>query len=137
MPKTYWLERLKSTGRNLKATLLDQTVVAGVGNIYADESLFEAKLHPSRLACDLDFKESERLRRAIEKVLKRAIQARGSTIRNYVGGSGLRGGYQDEFRVYGRKGEPCRRCKAMIVCVRLAGRSSHFCPKCQMIEGST
>jgi formamidopyrimidine-DNA glycosylase len=106
-------------------------VVAGVGNIYADESLFHARLHPARLACDLDTAEADRLRRAVAVVLRRAIERRGSSIRDYVGGSGLQGEYQNEFRVYGRTGAPCPRCAAAIVCLRLAGRSSHFCPKCQ------
>jgi formamidopyrimidine-DNA glycosylase len=131
LPKKYWRERLRATRRNLKAVLLDQGVVAGVGNIYADESLFQARLHPARPARDLDDAESERLRRAVAAVLRRAIERRGSSIRDYVGGSGLRGEYQNEFRVYGRTGEPCPRCGAAIACLRLAGRSSHFCPICQ------
>jgi formamidopyrimidine-DNA glycosylase len=128
----YWRRRLASTRRCLKAILLDQRMVAGVGNIYADESLFEAKLHPARLGCDLTEQEADRLRRAIEQVLNRAINKRGSSIRNYVGGSGLRGGYQEEFRAYGRTGKPCRRCHTALVGIRLAGRATHFCPACQL-----
>jgi formamidopyrimidine-DNA glycosylase len=127
----YWRDCLRATKRCLKAVLLDQSVVAGVGNIYADESLFHARLHPARLACDLDTAEADRLRRAVAVVLRRAIERRGSSIRDYVGGSGLQGEYQNEFRVYGRTGAPCPRCAAAIVCLRLAGRSSHFCPTCQ------
>jgi formamidopyrimidine-DNA glycosylase len=127
----YWRTALASTQRCLKAVLLDQQVVAGVGNIYADESLFEAKLSPWRLASTLTDREADSLRRAIAKVLRRAIESRGSSIRNYVGGSGLRGGYQEEFRVYGRTGKPCRRCKSPIERIRLAGRSTHFCSLCQ------
>jgi formamidopyrimidine-DNA glycosylase len=131
VPAKYWRECLRGSKRCLKAVLLDQSVVAGVGNIYADESLFEARLHPARLSCDLDNTESDRLRRAVATVLRRAIERRGSSIRNYVGGSGLQGEYQNEFRVYDRAGEPCPRCGAAIESRRLAGRSSHFCPKCQ------
>lgn len=127
----YWRESLERTQRCLKAVLLDQRVVAGVGNIYADESLFEAKLHPSRSADTIRKGEAERLRRAIVAVLNRAIAKRGSSIRNYVGGSGLKGEYQDEFRVYGRTDEPCAKCGVPISCIRLAGRSTHFCPRCQ------
>jgi formamidopyrimidine-DNA glycosylase len=105
--------------------------VAGVGNIYADEALFRARLHPARRACDLTGAEAERLRQSVVEVLNEAIQRRGSTIRDYVGGSGLMGGFQDEFRAYGRTGEPCPRCGTLIVSARLAGRSSHFCPSCQ------
>lgn len=126
-----WAACLQKTDRPLKAALLDQRLVAGVGNIYADEALFEARLQPSRRAKDLTSREAERLRRAIGTVLSRAIERRGSSIRNYVGGSGLKGGYQAEFRVYGRTGEPCRRCRTPINRIRLAGRSTHFCSRCQ------
>ena len=131
IPPAYWCERLHATKRCLKAVLLDQSIVAGVGNIYADESLFEARLHPSRQACELDDAEATRLRRAVARILRRAIERRGSSIRDYVGGSGLQGEYQNEFRVYGRTDEPCPRCGTPIACLRLAGRSSHFCPNCQ------
>jgi formamidopyrimidine-DNA glycosylase len=131
----YWRGRLTATDRPLKAVLLDQGVVAGVGNIYADESLFEARLHPARRACDLDARAADRLRRAVATVLGRAVERRGSSIRNYVGGSGLQGGYQSELRVYGRTGQPCPRCGAAIACVRLAGRATHFCPHCQAACG--
>ena len=127
----YWSERLASTKRCLKAVLLDQTVLAGVGNIYADESLFEARVHPACSAGDLGRPAAERLRKAVVKVLRRAIERRGASIRNYVGGSGLKGRYQEEFRVYGRAGKPCRRCRTPIERIRLAGRSTHYCPRCQ------
>jgi formamidopyrimidine-DNA glycosylase len=128
-----WRASLSATTRCVKAVLLDQTVVAGVGNIYADEVLFQARLHPSRRACDLDRTEAERLRKAIPTVLNRAIEKRGSTIRNYVGGSGLAGGYQEEFRVYGRTDEPCPRCHTPIEAIRVGGRGTHYCPKCQPV----
>jgi formamidopyrimidine-DNA glycosylase len=130
----YWRDALQGTRRNLKATLLDQTIVAGVGNIYADESLHHAKLHPGRLANSLTRAEAERLRLAVESVLTRAISHRGSTIRDYVGGSGLMGGFQDEFHVYGRTSEPCRNCGTDITRIVLAGRSTHFCAQCQKIR---
>jgi formamidopyrimidine-DNA glycosylase len=129
--KRYWLEALGKTERCLKAVLLDQHMVAGVGNIYADESLFQARLHPETVACRLAEAEAERLRKSVILVLTRAIDQRGSSIRNYVGGSGLKGKYQDEFRVYGRAGEPCPRCRGPIERIRLAGRSTHFCSHCQ------
>ncbi len=127
----YWRERLAGTARCLKAVLLDQRVVAGVGNIYADEALFEARLHPTRAGRSLGTAEAARLRRAVETVLLRAISRRGSTIRDYVDGRGRRGGYQREFRVYGRVRQPCPRCGTPIERIRLAGRSTHFCPRCQ------
>jgi formamidopyrimidine-DNA glycosylase len=131
MDPSDWQRRLAATRRCLKAVLLDQQVVAGVGNIYADESLFEARLHPGRQGAGLNPGEAKRLQKAMATVLERAINRRGSSIRNYVGGSGLKGEYQNEFRVYGRTGEPCPRCRTPITCVRLAGRSTHFCPRCQ------
>jgi formamidopyrimidine-DNA glycosylase len=130
----YWRERLADTQRCLKAVLLDQRVVAGVGNIYADESLFEARLAPWQIAAKTSRTEADRLRRAVGKVLERAIEGRGSSIRNYVGGTGLQGSYQREFRVYGCTGRPCQRCKKPIERIRLVGRSTHYCPRCQKAE---
>ncbi len=132
----YWRKALSRTSRRLKAVLLDQGVVAGVGNIYADEALFQAQLYPGLRGRDLDDPSADRLRRAIAAVLKRAISRRGSTIRDYVGGSGLKGGYQEEFRVYGRTGQPCPRCQTPIARMRLAGRSTHYCPACQKEQDS-
>ena len=114
-----------------EAVLLDQSVVAGVGNIYADESLFLAGMHPTTPGRDVTQSGAERLRGAIVDVLTRSIAARGSTIRNYVGGSGLAGGHQVSLAVYGRTGEECAKCGTAVECIRLAGRSTHFCPKCQ------
>jgi len=127
----YFRTAVRGTSRNLKAILLDQKIVAGVGNIYADEACFRAKLHPGRAGKSLTPEECDRLREAIEAVLTRAIESRGSTIRDYVGGSGLRGGFQNEFAVYGRADEPCPTCETVIACARYAGRASHYCPACQ------
>jgi formamidopyrimidine-DNA glycosylase len=130
----YFRDTIQGTTRNLKALLLDQKVVAGVGNIYADEACFRAKLHPGRKGKSLTPDECDHLRAAIEAVLTRAIESRGSTIRDYVGGSGLRGGFQNEFAVYGRTDEPCPTCKTAIACARHSGRASHYCPACQKIS---
>jgi formamidopyrimidine-DNA glycosylase len=126
-----WRDKLRRTARSIKAVLLDQRVAAGVGNIYADEALFEARLHPARPASSLTGSEAGRLRQAVATVLTRAVGRRGSSIRDYVGGSGLRGGYQDEFRVYRCTGRPCRRCGTLVERLRLGGRSTHYCPRCQ------
>ncbi|QEL19731.1 bifunctional DNA-formamidopyrimidine glycosylase/DNA-(apurinic or apyrimidinic site) lyase [Limnoglobus roseus] len=126
----YFRDLLKTT-RSLKALLLDQTALAGVGNIYADEACFLAGVHPGRAANTMTHGESETLRAAIETVLTNAIEGRGSTIRNYVGGSGLKGSYQNRFNVYGRTGQPCPTCGGVIQVTTLAGRSSHFCATCQ------
>ena len=131
MKPGYWRTCLTRTRRCLKAVLLDQRVLAGVGNIYSDEALFEARLHPNQSGRTVHSREADRLRRAIMTVLNRAIKKRGSSIRDYVSGNGQQGEYQDEFRVYGRAGQPCPRCQRPIRRIRLAGRSTHYCPGCQ------
>jgi formamidopyrimidine-DNA glycosylase len=122
---------LRRSRRCLKALLLDQTVLAGLGNIYADESLFEAGLHPGRRGDSLRRAEAERLRQAIVTVIRRAIAKHGSTIRDFVFGEDARGRYQNEFRVYQRSGQPCCRCGRTLRRLRIAGRSTHYCPGCQ------
>ena len=131
IPANAFARAMQSSNRSLKALLLDQSILAGVGNIYADESLFRAKLHPQILGSALTRAECNRLRLAVEAVIAKAIEGRGSTIRDYIGGSGLRGGYQREFAVYGRTGEPCGKCGTAIEVIRVAGRASHVCAKCQ------
>jgi len=117
--------------RQVKALLLDQRAIAGLGNIYCDEALFAAGIHPRALASDLDGDEVRRLHAAIRRVLGDAIRHRGSTIRDYRGTDGRGGGYQDRHRVYGRAGAPCPRCGSAIARIVTAGRSTHFCPRCQ------
>lgn len=123
--------RLRDSRRAIKTLLLDQSIVAGVGNIYADEALFAARICPLCPGRDLTDRQIRQLHRALNQVLRRAIEARGTTIRNYVGGSGLGGGFQHRLQVYGREGQPCRRCRRRLQRIRLAGRSTHFCPSCQ------
>lgn len=130
----YWLDALSDRKRAIKAVLLDQSVIAGVGNIYADESLFAARIHPQLPGHRLTIKQANSLRKTVEQVLTRAIECHGSSIRNYLDGTGQRGNFQNEFRAYGRTGQPCRRCRAVIECIRVAGRSSHFCPHCQRMD---
>ena len=127
----YFRQAVRKSARSLKAILLDQSILAGVGNIYADEACSVSNLHPRRRGTSLTLAEADRLREAVEAVLTKAVSRRGATIRDYVGGSGLRGGMQHEFRVYGRTGDPCLTCAAPIECIRLSGRSSHYCPRCQ------
>lgn len=120
-------------GRKLaiKAALLNQTLLAGVGNIYADESLFHAGIRPRRGAGRLTRSELERLRQALRKVLKQAIRLGGSSVSDYVDANGARGFFQLEHCVYLRTGEPCRSCGTTIRRILLAGRGTHFCPNCQ------
>ncbi|HVB34192.1 MAG TPA: bifunctional DNA-formamidopyrimidine glycosylase/DNA-(apurinic or apyrimidinic site) lyase [Patescibacteria group bacterium] len=123
--------RLGGRRARVKALLLDQRVLRGLGNIYADESLWHARLHPARLGSDLTPEELGRLWRAIRLVLREAILRRGTSIANYVDSRGRSGTYQKRLRVYRRLGCSCRRCGAMIERAIVAGRSSHFCPRCQ------
>ncbi len=115
----------------VKALLLDQSALRGIGNIYADESLFRARLHPARIAQRLTKKQLLGLYRAFREILATAIRLRGSSISDYVDAEGHRGEFQLRHRVYQREGEPCVRCRAKIRRVIVAGRSSYFCPHCQ------
>jgi formamidopyrimidine-DNA glycosylase len=120
-------------GRKLaiKAALLNQSLLAGVGNIYADESLFRSGIRPRRQAGRLTRAELERLRLALLDVLEHAIQLGGSSVSDYVDAAGVRGFFQLEHCVYLRTGEPCRRCSTPIRRIVLAGRGTHYCPSCQ------
>lgn len=126
-----FVTRLQRTGRAIKTALLDQHLVAGIGNIYADESLHAAGIHPRQPSNRLTRAQSRRLLQAIKAVLRRAIRSGGSTIRNYVNGNSQPGTFQQQLAVYGRAGQPCRRCRTPIVRVVLGGRGTHFCPTCQ------
>lgn len=124
-------EAVQAAKRSIKAILLDQSIIAGVGNIYADEALFQSRVHPTLLGSNLKPPHIEKLRKAILKVLERAIEKHGSTIINFYYGDEESGGFQNEFMVYDRYEAPCKRCKTAIQRIRLAGRSTHFCPLCQ------
>jgi formamidopyrimidine-DNA glycosylase len=124
-------QRLRVTSRMVKAALLDQRVVAGLGNIYVDEALHRAGIRPTRVAKRLTDDEVRQISTAIRTVLKRAIAAGGSTLRDYVNAEGTPGSFQTLHRVYGRESKPCRRCKTRIRRIVLGGRSTHFCPACQ------
>lgn len=118
---------------SIKAALLDQTVVAGVGNIYADESLWGAKVHPLRLVNTLMPAEFQALYTELRAVMNLAIEKGGSTDKNYVNAEGKRGSYMDFARVFRREGKPCPRCGTVIVKFKAAGRGTHICPQCQKL----
>lgn len=123
---------LRARGRSrLKPLLLDQTVIAGIGNIYANEALFRARLHPLRRAGELRPEQLRALWRAIRATLRRAIRLRGSSIDDYVDARGERGRMHEEFLVHGREGEPCPRCGRAIRKSYVAGRGTYCCPNCQ------
>lgn len=115
----------------IKSALLNQKLLRGVGNIYADESLFRAGIRPRRRATSLTREDLRRLYCAVQEVLREAIAMGGSSISDYVDADGEEGFFQLEHRVYGREGEPCRVCRTTVKRVVLVGRSSHYCPKCQ------
>jgi len=122
---------LKTRRAPIKAAILDQRTVAGVGNIYADEALWRARIHPLREARDLDPDEVKALHRAIRAALQQGIKRQGSTLRDYALPDGAYGSMQHEFKVYGRGGEPCERCGTPIEKIRVAGRGTWYCPNCQ------
>jgi len=115
----------------IKSALLNQKLLRGVGNIYADESLFRAGIRPRRRATSITHEKLRRLYLSIQEVLKEAIALGGSSVSDYVNADGEEGFFQSQHRVYGREGEPCLVCKTPIKRVVIAGRSSHYCPKCQ------
>src|SRR5919108_1117074 len=124
-------EALAGRRAPVKAALLDQRAAAGVGNIYADEALWYARIHPLSPAGSLGAEEVAALRKGIRKALELGIARQGATLRDYRGADGRRGRMQHEFRVYGRTGEPCPRCGTPIEKVRAGGRGTWFCPTCQ------
>ena len=115
----------------VKAALLDQTVLAGIGNIYCDEALFLAGIMPDRRVHTLTEEDYKKLHRTLRKVLNTSIELGGSTRRDYLNAEGTRGHYLDQAWVYARQGEACRKCGAIIHKIRVAGRGTHFCPQCQ------
>jgi formamidopyrimidine-DNA glycosylase len=122
---------LRSRRAMLKSLLLDQHFLRGLGNIYADESLFRARIHPAALAARLTREQAKRLHRGIRETLRLAIAAGGSSIANFVDGLGNSGYFQHEHQVYQRTGQPCVRCGCRIRKMLIASRSTHFCPRCQ------
>jgi formamidopyrimidine-DNA glycosylase len=124
---------LTRRGSQIKAVLLDQTVVAGVGNIYADESLFGAKIHPAALVESVSKRQLATLYTELTAVLRLAIKKGGSTDRNYVDAEGKRGSYLTFAQVFRRDGQTCPRCGATILKIRVAGRGTHICPTCQKL----
>jgi formamidopyrimidine-DNA glycosylase len=126
-----FVARVRMRRARVKALLLDQGVLRGVGNIYADESLWRAKIHPARLGARLTRKQAEALHHALQAILEKAILMRGSSISDFLDAEGEPGEYQRRHRAYGREGKPCYRCRTLIRRTIVAGRSSYFCPRCQ------
>jgi len=127
----YLTDKLKKTNRKIKAVLLDQRVLVGLGNIYVDEVLFRSRIHPEREASSLQPSEIEAMRKEIVATLTEAVEKGGSTIRTYINSQGKIGTFQQSLFVYGRKGESCPSCGVPIEKTVVGGRGTHYCPICQ------
>jgi formamidopyrimidine-DNA glycosylase len=126
-----FVHRIRGRRARIKAMLLDQGVLRGVGNIYADESLWKAKIHPARIGARLSVQEVKSLHSALQQILEKAIVLRGSSISDFRDAEGEPGEYQLHHKAYGREGKACYRCKMLLRRIVVAGRSSFFCPNCQ------
>jgi len=124
-------KRLTSKKGKIKQVLMNQEVISGVGNIYSDEALFRAKIHPLKDASELNENDLKNLYQALREILKKAIEVKGESISDYRTPSGERGEFDKLRKVYRREGEPCVRCGTKIKRVKIGGRSAHYCPKCQ------
>lgn len=131
---TYFQNTLRRRKGKIKAVLLDQSVVAGLGNIYTDEALYRARIHPERMASSLDFEEVRRLYQAIKEVLQEGIAYRGTSVRDYADGLGQPGSFQERLAVYGRAKQACPSCGQPLARTVVAGRGTYFCPVCQRLE---
>ncbi|PWB68435.1 DNA-formamidopyrimidine glycosylase [candidate division GN15 bacterium] len=120
--------------RQIKQALLDQSLIAGIGNIYADESLYYARIHPRRLTTSLARAKLTELHGHIQRILRRAIRLHGTSVDTYTGVNGQTGSFQSYLKAYGNEGEPCERCGAKIVRERIGSRSAHYCPRCQRLH---
>lgn len=129
--KEYFSDQLKKRRKSIKGVLLDQSIVAGLGNIYADEVLFRAFIHPERPANTLNNDEAETLHTAVIQTMEEATKAGGTTIRTYENAFGENGSYQQSLNVYGKKGQLCIRCGTAIEKIQVAQRGTHYCPCCQ------
>ena len=139
---TNFKKALQNRKTTIKALLLNQSIISGLGNIYVDESLFASKIHPQRIANTLTANEQKRLFNAIERIIKLAIKNNGTTFSDFVDSKGERGNFKQKLKVYGRKGQPCLRCcrkrktncPYLIQKIKVAGRGTYFCPACQKLK---
>lgn len=124
-------QKLQKSRRCIKSLLLDQSVVAGIGNIYADEVLFKSKIKPDSIAAELNLEQIQAIHVVIKEVLQTAIDLGGTSFSDFLNVSGVNGNYGGSAWVYGRNGQPCKVCSTIIAKIKLNGRSAHFCPQCQ------
>ncbi|MCA1009905.1 DNA-formamidopyrimidine glycosylase [Halobacillus halophilus] len=130
----YFFHKLQKTSRNIKTVLLDQSIVAGLGNIYVDEALYRARIHPERLANQLLKEEADRVRKSSVQIIEEAISLGGSTIRSYLNSQGKVGSFQQNLRVYGKQDTICKECGDLIIKTKVSGRGTHICPTCQSYQ---
>jgi len=130
----YFFHKLQRTSRNIKAVLLDQSIVAGLGNIYVDEALYRARIHPERLANQLLKEEADRIRKSSVQIIEEAIGLGGSTIRSYLNSQGKIGSFQQNLKVYGKQDTSCQECGDVIIKTKVSGRGTHICPTCQSYQ---
>lgn len=133
--KEFYEKLMRHKNAPIKAVILDQKIICGLGNIYADEALFDSKIHPRTLAGSLSERQAEELLESARKVMEASINSGGSTMKTYVRADGTKGDYLEKFaQVFRREGQPCYRCGAEIEKIRVAGRGTHICPNCQKVE---
>ncbi len=131
--KQYFISSLKKRRKNIKNTLLDQTTVAGLGNIYVDETLWQSKIHPLSIADKIPAEKVADLWKNIDETIEVATEKRGTTVHSYLDANGQVGGYQNMLQVYGHAGEECPRCGTTLEKIKVSGRGTTFCPHCQVI----
>ena len=131
IPPRQFIELCRVRPRMIKPALLEQSFIAGLGNIYADESLYRSRIHPRRLTTSLSKAKLAELHSHIQRVLRQAIKLMGTTVSSYTGVDGQAGSFQKYVEVYGREGQPCVRCRTKIVREKIGSRSAHYCPRCQ------
>lgn len=129
----YFISKVKTKKKNIKNTLLDQTIVAGLGNIYVDEVLWQAKIHPLSVSNAIPADKVKELRKNINYTIKWATELHGTTVHTYLDANGNYGGFQDKLKVYGHSGEECPRCNTILEKIKVSGRGTTFCPHCQVM----
>ena len=134
-PEEFYEKLQRHKNAPIKAVILDQKIICGLGNIYADEALFDARIHPRIMTGKLTFEDAKRLLESAKKVMEASINSGGSTMKTYVKADGTKGDYLEKFaKVFRREGQPCERCGAEIIKIKVAGRGTHVCLNCQRLE---
>ena len=127
----YLIEKFKKKNLPIKTVLLDQSIIAGLGNIYADEVLFKSGINPLKKACDINEDEAKKICLSSKEIIEKAIEYKGTTIRSYTSSLGVKGNYQDFLSVHTKEGEKCKNCNTIIKRIKVNGRSTYYCPNCQ------